>query len=196
MGTKGPYPPLPGYKNKIWRKKKETQCKSNWESDWGVHLQFIPTEKAPPSIYQPMCVRTHMWWHNILESGLFERINSKICYIVLCSFKYNKQISLSGTKASPIPMTSILRICALQLYMTTAHVLAEYLPYQGSTRTKLLPPQQMPSNKLHPPSPSSYFHNQLFTITITIRSLSGTPSLVPSSSTSNIESSLYYLLMY
>ena len=143
-----------------------------------------------------MCVRTHMCQHIILEGELCERINSKVLDIVLCVFKYNKQISLSGTKASPIHMTSILRICALQLYMTTAHVLAEYLPYQSSTRTKLLPPQQMPSNKLHPPSPSPYLHNQLFTITITIRSLSGAPSLVPSSSTSNKESSLYYLLMY
>ena len=36
----------------------------------------------------------------------------------------------------------------------TAHVLVEYLPYQGSSRTKHLPPQQMPGNKHHPPSPS------------------------------------------
>ncbi len=162
MGTKGPYPPLPGYKNKIWRKKKETQCKSNWESDWGVHLHFLPTEKAQPSIYQHMCVRTHMCQHIILEGELCERINSKVLDIVLCVFKYNKQISLSGTKASPIPMTSILRICALQLYMTTAHVLAEYLPYQSSTRTAHLSPQQIPSNKLNPPllTPSSPLRNQ------------------------------------
>ena len=152
MGTKGPYPPLPGYTNKIWRKKKETQCKSNSESDWGVHLHFIPTEKSPPSIYQQMHVRTRTWWHIKLESGLWERVNSKILYIVLCVFKNSKQISLSGMKANSIPMTSLLRICALRLYNTTVHVLAKYLPYQGSTRTAHLSPQQIPSNKLHPPS--------------------------------------------
>ena len=60
MGKKGPYPPLPGYKIKYVERKKKNQFKCNWDSDWGVHYPFIPTDKA----HYPdtnICVSAHTY---------------------------------------------------------------------------------------------------------------------------------------